>query len=337
MVHVMLREISAPKSSWLFLMAVIAACAIGFALTYSWANQHVAAPLPNASLTQPGSNREQDGLKGPVNRVRTETAKLFVRSGKLLEGPRELLESTTYDQQGDKVESSYFLVSVNSRVGHEEYAYDDKGNIRELTVRDDKDSILSRETYAYDYDALGNWTRMVTSRIVYEGGKLVPQPTEATYRSITYFFDQAVAEINESPQAQSESRDTGEAGEKFASLRNALNEWITATNARNLEGLMNFYDARLTIFYQSRNVSRESVRAEKARLFQRTELLDVRAGTPEITINRSDGTALMYFRKQYVMTGNGQDRSGEVLQQLRWRRIGEEWKIIGERDAQVIR
>jgi hypothetical protein len=79
------------------------------------------------------------------------------------------------------------------------------------------------------------------------------------------------------------------------------------------------------------------VRAEKARLFQRTELLDVRAGTPEITINRSDGTALMYFRKQYVMTGNGQDRSGEVLQQLRWRRVGDEWKIISERDAQVIR
>ncbi|HEV7860068.1 MAG TPA: hypothetical protein VGO91_15730 [Pyrinomonadaceae bacterium] len=333
----MLREIGASKSSWLFLMAAIAACAIGFALTYSWANQHVAAPLPNSSLTTPGSNREQDGLKGPVNRVRTETAKLFMRSGKLLEGPRELLESTTYDQQGNRVESNYFLVSVNSRAGHEEYAYDDQGNISELTVRDDKDAMLGRETYAYEYDALGNWTRMVTSGIVYEGGKLVPQPTEATYRSITYFFDQAVADIAGSPQTPGAAQDTAEAGEKFASLRKALDEWMTATNARNLEGLMNFYDARLNIFYQSRNVSRESVRAEKARLFQRTELLDVRAGTPEITINRVDGTALMYFRKQYLMTGNGQERSGEVLQQLRWRRIGKDWKIIGERDAQVIR
>ena len=327
----------APKTSWLFLMAAIAACAIGFALTYSWANQHVAAPLPNASSTPPGSNREQDGLKGPVNRVRTETAKLFVKSGKLLEGPRELLESTTYDQQGNKLESNYFLVSLNSRAGREEYAYDDKGNISELTVRDDKDSMLSRETYAYEYDALGNWTKMVTSRIVYEGGKLVPQPTEATYRSLTYFFDQAVAEIAETPQTQREAQDTGEAGKKFASLRRELDEWVAATNARNLEGLMNFYDARLSIFYLSRNISRESVRAEKARLFQRSELLDVRAGTPEITINRSDGTALMYFRKQYVMTGNGQERSGEVLQQLRWRLVGEEWKITGERDAQVIR
>jgi hypothetical protein len=334
----MLREIGAPKSSWLFLMAAIAACAIGFVLTYSWANQHVAAPAPDDSLTSPGSNREQDGLKGPVNRVRTETAKLFLRSGKLQEGPRELLESTTYDQRGNRVESNYFLVSGNPRVGHEGYVYDDKGNISELTVRDDKDSILSRETYAYEYDALGNWTRMITSRIVYEGGKLVPQPTEATYRSITYFFDQAVAEMAVSPQAQREAQEgAAEAGEKFASLRHALDEWMAATNARNLEGLMNFYDASVNPYYQARNVSREFVRADKTRLFQRAELLDVRAGTPEITINRADGTALMYFRKQYVMTGNGQERSGEVLQQLRWRRVGGEWKINGERDAKVIR
>lgn len=319
-------------------MAVILACAIGFVLTYGWANQHDAAPLSNSASTSPGGNREDDGLSGPVNRVRTETAKLFLKSGKLVEGPRELLESTTYDQQGNRVESNYFLVSVNSRVGHEEYAYDDKGNISELTVRDDNGSILSRETYAYEYDALGNWTRMVTSRIVYEGGKLVPQPTEATSRSITYFFDQAVADIaSSSPGTQSEAQDTEEAGEKFASLRKALDEWMAATNARNLEGLMSFYDARLNAYYQSRNVSRETVRADKARLFQRMELLNVRAGTPEITINRTDGTALMYFRKQYVMSGNGQERSGEVLQQLRWRRIGEAWKIVGERDAQVIR
>jgi ketosteroid isomerase-like protein len=333
----MMREIGAPKTSWLFLLAAIAACAIGFFLTYSWANQHDAATPPDASLTEPGSNREQNGLNGPVNRVRTETAKLFLRSGKLLEGPRELLESTTYDQQGKSVESNYFLVSGDKRVGREEYSYDDKGNIRELIVRDERDAILSRETYTYEYDALGNWTKMITSRIVYERGKLVPQPTEATYRSITYFYDQAVAEIAGSPQSQTEPSGTEEAGQKFATLRQALDDWMAATNARNLESLMNFYDARLNIFYQSRNASRESVRAEKARLFQRTELLDVRAGTPEITINRADGTALMYFRKQYVMTGNGQERSGEVLQQLRWRRVGDEWKIISERDAQVIR
>jgi hypothetical protein len=337
MVHVMLREFGAPKSSWFFLLAVIAACALGFALTYGWAHKRVASPEPVSALTPPGNNREQDGLVGPVNRVRTETAKLFVRSGKVVEGPREMLESTTYDQQGNRVENFYYLVSGNSQVGREEYAYDDKGNVSESTVRDDNNSILSREVYTYEYDALGNWTKMVTSKTVYEGGKLVQQPTEATYRSITYYFDQAVAEIARSQQTRRDAQGTDEAQEKFASLRNALDEWIAATNARNLEKLMGFYDARLSVFYLARNVSREFVRAEKARLYQRMDLLDVRAGTPEITINRADGTALMYFRKQYVMTGKGQERSGEVLQQLRWRRLGQEWKIIGERDAQVIR
>jgi ketosteroid isomerase-like protein len=337
MVHMMLREMGVPKSSWFFLMAAIAACALGFALTYSLARQRVASPESNASLTPTANQREQDGLVGPVNRVRTETAKLSVRSGKLVEGARELLESTTYDQQGRRVDNTYYLVSGNSQVGREEYAYDDKGNISELTVRDDNNAILSREVYAYEYDALGNWTRMVTSTVVYEGGKLVPQPTEATYRTITYFFDQAVAEITKSPKAHTGAQGTEEAQEKFASLREALDSWIAATNARDMDKLMEFYDARLNTFYLARNVSRDFVRADKARLFQRADLLDVRAGTPEININRADGTALMYFRKQYVMAGKGQERSGEVLQQLRWRRTGEGWKIIGERDAQVIR
>jgi ketosteroid isomerase-like protein len=334
----MLREIGASKTSWVFALAAIAACAFGFALTYSWPRQRGGdSPGANASLTQPGSNREQDGLVGPVNRVRTETSELFLRSGKLSEGPRELLELTTYDQQGNRVDNVFYLVSSNAQVGREEYAYDDKGNIGELTVRDDNNSIQSREVYKYEYDALGNWTRMLTSRIVDVGGKLVQQPAKATYRSITYYFDQNVAEANRASQAQPGAQGTEETQEKFASLRNALEEWIAATNARDLEKLMSFYDAKLNTFYLARNVSRESVRAEKARLFKRTDLLDVRAGTPEITINRTNNTALMYFRKQYVMTGNGQERSGEVLQQLRWRRTGEDWKIVAERDAQVVR
>jgi ketosteroid isomerase-like protein len=45
----------------------------------------------------------------------------------------------------------------------------------------------------------------------------------------------------------------------------------------------------------------------------------------------------MRFRKKYAIEGGGEDRSGEVVQELRWRRTADGWKIVSERDLHVIR
>ena len=46
----------------------------------------------------------------------------------------------------------------------------------------------------------------------------------------------------------------------------------------------------------------------------------------------------MYFRKTYAIRGKGKlNRTGEVLQELRWARQGDGWKIVSERDLRVIR
>jgi hypothetical protein len=47
----------------------------------------------------------------------------------------------------------------------------------------------------------------------------------------------------------------------------------------------------------------------------------------------------MRFRKQYESGGSrgGRRRSGEVIQELRWRRTAEGWKIFSERDVRVLR
>jgi hypothetical protein len=62
----------------------------------------------------------------------------------------------------------------------------------------------------------------------------------------------------------------------------------------------------------------------------------VRASDPEIRLSRDCRTAVMLFRKRYQI-GRGDDgRSGEVLQELRWRRTAGGWKIVSERDLRVI-
>ncbi|HEV2864120.1 MAG TPA: nuclear transport factor 2 family protein [Pyrinomonadaceae bacterium] len=127
-------------------------------------------------------------------------------------------------------------------------------------------------------------------------------------------------------------------GKTKEELRGALDGWVAATNARDVGRQMQFYGQTLGAFYLSRNASREAVRAEKARLFAAAPAVDIRAGEPEIRIDRDGKTAVMRFRKRYQIGGapGSAARSGEVLQELRWRRTPGGWKIVAERDVRVL-
>ncbi|MDQ3754051.1 MAG: hypothetical protein M3371_04895, partial [Acidobacteriota bacterium] len=53
--------------------------------------------FPPHSAAIPDTDRDRDGLNGPVRRIKTETAKLLPKSGQLVEGPRQVLETASYD------------------------------------------------------------------------------------------------------------------------------------------------------------------------------------------------------------------------------------------------
>lgn len=145
-----------------------------------------------AALDTAASEREQDGLAGPVRRVKTETAKITVKGGQPAEGPRQVLETTTYDQRGNRVDNAYFLAAGGSLTGKEVYKYDARGNIIEMTLHNDDGTLLAKEVYTYEFDAVGNWVKMTTSVAMMEGGKVTFEPSEVTYRSISYFLDQTM-------------------------------------------------------------------------------------------------------------------------------------------------
>jgi protein TonB len=155
-----------------------------------------AAPVPllaaRRAHASAASDREQDGLAGPVRRVKTETAKIAVKNGKPVEGTRAVLETTTYDQKGNRVDNAYFLEAGGTLTGKEVYKYDDKGNIVEMTLRNEDGSLLAKEVYGYEFDAVGNWVKMTTSVAIIEGGKVTFEPSEVTYRTISYFLDEGM-------------------------------------------------------------------------------------------------------------------------------------------------
>ena len=174
----------------LLLLLLTATCTITAARTPS-ALRLMLARAADADSTE--TDRDRDGLNGPVRRVRTETAKVLVKEGKIVEGPRVVLETATYDMKGAKIDNAYFLAAGGALTGKEVYKYDDKGNIIEMTLFNADGSVMSKEVYQYEFDAMGNWTKMVTSVAILDGGKLTYEPTEVTYRAISYYLGESVA------------------------------------------------------------------------------------------------------------------------------------------------
>lgn len=174
-----------------------------------------------------------------------------------------------------------------------------------------------------------------------------PQTAQAT--SDAGGRDEGVAQRRTAPVAEADKGTPVEGGteeesqatpqeneDQLSSLRAALNEWIATTNARDLNRQKEFYMPKVSAFYRARNVSRDEVLADKERTFENADLIDVRAGQPEISLDPNGRMATMRFRKQYAVRNGQQDRRGEVLQELRWRRTGTGWKIVSERDVKVI-
>ncbi len=179
------------KTSVTFILVVFTLVAVPVSST---AQTNVSAKTsslqPQPSNVASDTDRVRDGLSGPVRRVRTEVVKLAPLDGKLLEGKRTLVEVAAYDINGNKTQNQYFPQTGATLTGKEVYKYDDKGNISEMTLLSDDGVLLSKEVYRYEYDFAGNWNKMVTSVAAVEGGNLIFEPTEVTYRLIMYYLDE---------------------------------------------------------------------------------------------------------------------------------------------------
>src|SRR5690349_11257472 len=173
-----------------------------FAAPVQAQNSVTASARPAISVLD--STKEQDGLVGSVRRVKTETARIELKDGQPVEGPPKLVEVTTYSLKGNRIENTSYPIG-SALVGKEEYKYDERGNITEMTLRDDRGAIVSRESYSYDFDKFGNWTRMVTSLVLFENGQLKREPVEVTYRTVTYYFDDNIAKAVEQPTKPAQS------------------------------------------------------------------------------------------------------------------------------------
>ncbi|MFN2453911.1 MAG: protein kinase [Pyrinomonadaceae bacterium] len=114
-------------------------------------------------------------------------------------------------------------------------------------------------------------------------------------------------------------------------LRTSLDDWVAATNARDVAKLMNFYAPVLKKYYLKPNASAAFVRTDKINLFSRTTSVNVRVAEPKLTVSADGRNATMRYTKSWNFTGARAD-AGQALEELHWVKTNNGWKIIGERD-----
>lgn len=119
-------------------------------------------------------------------------------------------------------------------------------------------------------------------------------------------------------------------------LNAKLDDWIAATNERDVEKQMEYYAPTVESFYLARNASQNQVRQEKKRVFDRATIVKMQTDKPDIVLSSDGEHARMRFEKEFVIAGNRGKREGKVLQELEWIKSGADWKIVGERDLKVI-
>jgi len=202
------------------------------------------------------------------------------------------------------------------------------------------------EGYRVSFTPLDNGQRLRVTRHISDKELNQPVVIQSIYNKISEVAEWGIygEPQKETTSAQSaiasmvrDSASTRADREAAGDLRDALAEWIAATNRRDIGKQMGFYMPVMKAFYLKRNVAKEAVRREKARVFERAKRIDIRAEEPEIVFRESRQIAIMRFRKRYAIEGGGESRRGEVVQELRWQRTSRGWRIYSERDVRVIR
>ncbi len=207
----------------------------------------------------------------------------------------------------------------------------------------------SDDNLSFTFTSLENGKRLRVTRRISAEKLIEPVVIQTVYIKIADVVrwdvygeeqsDQQVArrENEKTPPIVPDVRSAGTESGKADAIREALNQWIDATNARDIEKQMSFYMPELKAFYLARNASRNSVRVDKTRAFATAKSIDIRAAEPEIIFQDGGRMAIMRFRKKYRVENGSKIRSGEVVQELRWQQTNGGWRIFSERDIKVLR
>jgi len=147
-------------------------------------------------------NKIEENRIFPNGKIFSTITYLYDRSGNLIEEQHKLEQTKNhfrwiyeYDSAGKKTEESYYLSRPEGQEGMMKsllnfrvvFSYDGQGRLVEETRYNAAGQTTSNKHFQYKYDKTGNWISQIAKEPVGEDKGSALEPTEITYRTITYY------------------------------------------------------------------------------------------------------------------------------------------------------
>ena len=130
----------------------------------------------------------------------------------------------------------------------------------------------------------------------------------------------------------SETLNPDEREQAEADVRETLDDWAAALNDHDLESFLSHYADRLEVYYRYRNWTREQVREDKERAFDKYYEMEGSISDLRLEVDSTGRRATATFLKTYYFKGDEKDFSGSTRSQMTLIKGGGGWLIVGERD-----
>lgn len=136
-----------------------------------------ATPPPGSNKSDPRFQYRSEYKYDEKKRLTEETT--FLNNGKLW-------TRTVYKYDANQKERLDYSEdgSLRQRVV---YTLDDRGNVVQRTVVNEKGEARHKTSYTYEFDSSGNWTRQTARRVEINNGRELSLPTTVHLRTITYY------------------------------------------------------------------------------------------------------------------------------------------------------
>lgn len=157
--------------------------------------------------------------------------------------------------------------------------------------------------------------------------QLTPVATPAPSRSAASPGPQNTPEITTPPS------NTGDGKQVQNEVSQRVYNWRSMLESRNFNGYMANY-ADTVDYYNRRNASVGTVRADKARAFSLYSSMRVNVSNLSVSVGANGNTATVVFDKEWSFSGRDAS-SGKVRSQLGFRNINGRWLITSEKDLKV--
>jgi YD repeat-containing protein len=114
-----------------------------------------------------------DGNGNRVEEVQTGDDGLVGKTSYVYDTKGRVTEARSFNKQGMYARRTYTYAADANPIQEAEY--------------DPKGALVGKQTYSYELDSAGNWTKRITSAQGTSNGKQVIEPAEVTYRTFTYY------------------------------------------------------------------------------------------------------------------------------------------------------